>query len=367
MSTKIVFITNILRQPRCIRRINDFIARGYEVKVYGFDREGDNRPLPSFKFECIGCNANDVSYAKRMLNMRKSIAQVIREEGIDCIYYIFSLDNAIATLFANRNIRFIYEVSDLMELQISNSLLSSVLVRINRTIIKRSLLTVYTSEGFVEFLHPRGSQSTKTVVIPNKLNKSCKGTSLSKERKTDINNLRFGFTGAIRTETIYNFVRAVGEFGKHEVHLYGMFTDETNGRYSIKGLVDQYHNVFYHGPFKNPDDFPEIYSNVDIVLCYYKSSKNDLFLEPNKFYEAIYFDCPIIVADDTFVGRKVKLLNVGYTIKNGDEKSLTNFIKSINQQNFDDKVTAIRSLDNDYCIDNTELLFDRLSAIIREV
>ena len=365
MSAKIVFITNILRQPRCIRRINDFINRGYEVKVYGFDRIGDNRPLPSFKYECIGHNSTDDSYPKRMLNIKKSIAEVIKKEGRDSIYYIFSLDNAIAARLVCRNVKYIYEISDLMELLINNKILSNVLAWIDRKIVKHSLLSVYTSEGFVEFLNPSGAEQNKTVVIPNKLNKSCLGKPLIKQRPLDINNIRFGFTGAIRTETLYNLVKAIGEYGKHEVHLYGIFTDESNGRYSIKSLVDRYTNVYYHGAFKNPDDFPDIYKNIDIVLCYYNSSRNDLYLEPNKLYEAVYYDCPIIVADDTFVGRKVKQFNVGYTIKKGDAASLCEFVGSINTENYEEKIAAIKAISKEKCIDNPELLFDILAAILQ--
>ena len=125
MRPKIVFITNILRQPRCIRRINDFIARDYNVKVYGFDRAGDNRALPSFEYECIGINSNEDSYPKRLLKMKESISKVILREGKDSVFYIFSLDNAIAARLAYRNLLYIYEISDLMELQINNRILSN--------------------------------------------------------------------------------------------------------------------------------------------------------------------------------------------------------------------------------------------------
>ena len=465
---KVVFISNILRQARCLRRIQDFIDRGYEVKVYVFDREGDCRALPAYEYECIGVIANGDSYLKRLSIIREGVSKVFKKEGKDCLYYIFSLDIAIVAKLLSYiplsptdsspkqgssireslsghtaqqstpqspsdsssrqgssireslsghtpqqstpqspsdgssrqgssfgeslsghtpqqstpqspsdgssrqgssfgKLRYVYEISDLMELTIKNKLLSKLLVWMNRRIVKHSLLSVYTSEGFVDFLHPKGTDTEKTVVMPNKLNAHCKSLPLAKERKTDIQHLRFGFAGAIRTETMYNLIKVIGEGGKHEVHLYGLFTDENNGRYSIRSLVDQYQNVFYHGPFKNPEDLPEIYSHIDIVLCYYLSSKNDLYLEPNKLYEAIYYDCPIIVADGTFVGRKVKQLNVGYTIDQGDAASLKAFVNSINQSDFDEKVAAIKAIDKDKCIDCPEFLFDRLRPILLQV
>ena len=412
MGMRVVFICNILRQARCLRRIQDFIDRGYEVKVYGFDREGDCRVLPAFEYECVGVIANGDAYLKRLFVIREGVSKVFKKEGKNCLYYIFSLDIAIVAKLLSYiplsptdsspkqgssireslsghtpqqstpqspsdgssrqgssfgKLRYVYEISDLMELTIKNKLLSKLLVWMNRRIVKHSLLSVYTSQGFVDFLHPKGTDAEKTVVMPNKLNAHCKSLPLAKEKTMDIQHLRFGFAGAIRTETMYNLIKVIGEGGKHEVHLYGLFTDENNGRYSIRSLVDQYQNVFYHGPFKNPEDLPEIYSHIDIVLCYYLSSKNDVYLEPNKLYEAIYYDCPIIVADGTFVGRKVKQLNVGYTIDQGDAASLKAFVNSINQSDFDEKVAAIQSIDKEECIDCPELLFDRLRSILPQV
>lgn len=335
--------------------------------VYGFDRNGDCRALPPFKYECIGLISNEDSYWKRLFIIKDGISKVIRKEGKDCLYYIFSLDNAIAARLVCWHLKYIYEVSDLMELMINNKFLSRLLVWMNRKIVKHSILSVYTSEGFVPFLNPNGANPEKTVVLPNKLNAYCKNKPQTKDKSTDLNHLRFGFTGAIRTETIFNLIKTIGECGKHEVHLYGLYTDENNGGYSIRSLVDQYKNIFYHGPFKNPDDLSDIYSHIDIVLCYYKSSGNDLYLEPNKLYEAIFYDCPIIVAENTFVGRKVKQLNVGYTIEQGDVDSLKTFLASINQSNFDEKVAAIKVIDKNECIDHPELLFDRLGYILPHV
>ena len=363
---KVVFITNILRQPRCIRRIKDFISRGYDIKVYGFDRQDDNRALPNFDYQCIGVNSNSESYVSRLFKMRNSISAIINREGIDCTYYIFSLDVAIASLAAKRKIKFCYEISDLMELQVKNKLISSILVRLNRWIISQSVLNVYTSEGFVDYLSPKGACSDRTVVLPNKLNREISKLKDFNRKSIDINNIRFGFTGAIRTETIYNFIDAVGQLGKHEVHLYGIFTDEGNGRYSIKSLVDKYSNVFYHGVFKNPDDFPEIYSNFDLVLCYYYSSKNDIYLEPNKLYEAIYFRCPIVVSDGTFVGKKVSETNIGYVIPAKCKNSLVDFIDSINETTYYEKLEALNIIPKENALDDSKPLFKMMDSILKK-
>lgn len=35
----IVFILNSIQHPRCAKRIDEFLSRGYTVAVYGFSRE----------------------------------------------------------------------------------------------------------------------------------------------------------------------------------------------------------------------------------------------------------------------------------------------------------------------------------------
>ena len=46
-----------------------------------------------------------------------------------------------------------------------------------------------------------------------------------------------------------------------------------------------------------------------------------------------------------------------------DAASLNDFITSINQADFDEKVAAIKAISKDDCIDNPQLLFDRLKSI----
>ena len=91
------------------------------MKVYGFDRGGDCRVLPPFAHECIGVVSSETSYLKRLFIIWGGISKVIRREGRGCLYYLFSLDNAIVARLACRNIKYIYEISDLMELHLKVS------------------------------------------------------------------------------------------------------------------------------------------------------------------------------------------------------------------------------------------------------
>lgn len=362
---RIVFFVNIIRQARCIRRIEDFINRGYEVEIYGFDREGDNRKLPSFEHTIIGRVSRTKSYFYRLKMMFKRIRDIIKSQNENNLFYIFSLDVAIAYLLAGGLRRkYIYEVSDLMELEVNNKILSKWLVSINRFLIKKSLITIMTSPGFAHYFFKEKIPSN-ICIIPNKLNR--KVISLQKPRPREFNpkEITIGFTGAIRNEAIYNFIEVVGVyFPNIRLNFHGIFTDDKIYSTKIQNAIAKYNNVNYFGPFKNPDDFPEIYSNIDMVLCLYTAKGNDKILEPNKLYEAIFYEKPIIVSKDTYTGKFVEDRNIGYTVNGENHEDIIRFIRSITKEDYKDKVFNCARIAKEDSIDNTDNLFNSLTNIL---
>ena len=363
---KIIFFVNIMRQARCIRRIEDFINNGYDVEVYGFDREGDNRNLPSFNHTIIGEISSKTSYYKRLIMMVNSIKSATKhQEEENAIYYIFSLDVAIAFLMSgNWNRKYIYEVSDLMELEVGNKIISNMLIKCNQFVIKQSVETIMTSPGFERFLFPSHKLNNITI-IQNKLNRHIIDLHAPKQRTFDINNIVIGFTGAIRNEAIYNFVNVIGEdFPNIHLKFHGIFTDDKVYANKIKASIEKYKNIEYCGPFKNPNDFPEIYSNIDMVLSLYTAKGNDKVLEPNKLYEAIYYEKPIIVSKDTFTGDFVESQEIGFTVNGEDKNDIKNFLNSITTKDYLLRSKNCASIAKSNLIDDSSILFDKLKNIL---
>jgi len=74
-------------------------------------------------------------------------------------------------------------------------------------------------------------------------------------------------------------------------------------------------NVFYHGPFKNPDELLSIYSSIDICYVVYDSTDGNVKLAiPNKLYECLFFLTPMIVAKGTYLAERVKELQIGFEV-----------------------------------------------------
>lgn len=361
MATQVVFIVNLLRQARCIRRINDFIDRGYSVKVYGFDRAGDSRQTPNFQYTVLDIIDNKTSYSSRLVMMVQCIRQVIKNEPSNSLFYLFNLDVALASTLTFKRFKYCYEISDLMELEQSNLFLLKALTGVNRFLMSRSKVNVFTSEGFLKYYYPK-KELAKNVVLSNKLNRNCLQLPFPPESEFNPSNIKFSFTGALRGESLFRFVKVISDMNMHEIHLYGIFSDDKMEPL-FKDILNKSGNVFYHGPFKNPADFPDIYKNNNIVICYYYSNKNDVYLEPNKLFEAIFYEKPIVVSNNTFLGDKVRELNVGYVIDGDTEEKIKSFIDQITIENYKEKVLAERRIPKDDSVDNPDLLFKTIQSL----
>ena len=149
---KIVFILNGIYKSRCLKRIEEFINNGYIVDVYGFSWDTDI-PNVSDKFEVkvIGHQSVSYNYIKRLSIIVKALRKVYgKYKREDILFYYFFIDVAMGAFLINRQ-PYIYEESDIPYAGLRNSIVRGVLKRIDKRIIKKSLATIMTSEGFVDY------------------------------------------------------------------------------------------------------------------------------------------------------------------------------------------------------------------------
>lgn len=362
MKPKIIFIINAITAQRCLKRIEEFIANGYEIKAYGFSRSESRHNSPqNFQIEVIGQYDNHLSYIKRVLYMLKALYPIFkRYKNENVIYYYFLLDVAMVSRVLCRS-TYIYEESDMMQALLHNKFLHAFLDFIDRLIIKHSLITVMTSEGFAAYHYGR-QYPNNIIFIPNRLNKKILQLSYT-PTPVNVNHLRFAFVGATRSYDLANFIQIIGNhFPQHEFHIYGVIEDNTQ---LFHELVDTYNNVYYHGVYANPQDLPRIYQNIDILVATYGTQDaNVRFLEPNKLYDAAYFQKPIIVSEGTFTSDKVRKWGIGFSINALDSKSVISFLQSITLEDIHNCIQHCQSLEKSALIDENSELFNRLSTLI---
>lgn len=362
MVNKVVFFV-LGMSPRMDRRIREFVKNGFDVEVYGGRDESSKRyeSEDGYKYNVLYEIGDKFTYKERMkkLPLFKNVVKKYNKKTT--IFYLFSLNVAVLALYTP-GLKFIYEESDMLFDRLSNPLLRKLVVKINKHIINKSFLTVFTSEGFADYYYGANPPSN-IVVIPNRVGPTIKDVEKKEKLPIDFNRLRFGFVGFARYNAIINVSDTVVEkFSDGEFHYYGDLVglkDKT-----IEHLKTQA-NVFLHGAFDYPKGLAEAYSHIDFTVCTYDiSGINTRYAEPNKLYEAIYFETPIIVSSNTFLAKKVERLGIGLSVDSNDKEDIYRRLKDITPQQYQSYVNAMKSISKDKLINVNDAFFKILKENI---
>lgn len=361
--TTIVFILASAQDPRSFKRIREFIGKGYEVEVYAFDRGLSTKNKPTdFEIRIIGAYTEELSYLKRIPIIRKGLAEVKRNiRGRKVLLYAMGLDIAFLSYLVIHK-PFVFEEADLVHTYIGNATIRKAMERIDRFIVRKSRLSVFTSDGFVQY-HYGSNPPSNIVVVPNKLSPKVLDVPLMEKHKFDPGNIQIGFVGGFRFDSIYNFTLVfLKHFPQHEFHVFGLLDDKEQ-----KETLESYPNFHFHGVFKNPDDLPGIYSQLDLALCTYDTRfENVRYAEPNKIYESIYFETPIIVSSGTFLSQRVEELGIGFSIDPFSEEEICRFVEGVSEAEIAKRQESAARIGKQYAIDNNEELFEKLTKIITD-
>ena len=359
---KIVFVLNNITLTRCIKRVSEFIENGYDVDVYGFEQQiGESYATPpNFNITVIGKYSRTESYLARLITYYKSLKPIFKKyKGQNVIFYYFFFNIAFAARLSCRR-SFIYEESDMPYTSLGNKMLRRLFGAIDKKIIQKSLLTVMTSEGFIDY-HFGDERPYNIVVVPNRVNPALMALPYQR-KKIDMNHLSIAFVGGFRYTSVLNFATVVAEsFPQHDFHVFGIVIQ--NGD-ALDSLCKIYRNVHFHGKFRNPDDLPSIYEKIDLVLASYDATSiNAQYAEPNKMYEAIFFRTPIIVSSNTFLEKKVKRLDIGYSVNALNKQEIVAFINGLTEESLTDRIQALGRIPQEKATNKNPELFDYLQNI----
>ena len=359
---RIVVILSSLNNSWLIKRVIALEKIKAPITVYGFERntKSPNRIPENIPVHKIGDIVNGGNYLKRMFVLYKSLKKVFKQNLPQSVYYVSTFDLAIFCCLYRK--RFIYEVSDIVYTSFPR-MAREIFRHIDQILVRRSLFTLMTSEGFKIYLFGN-KLIDKIYYTPNRLSNYFK----KEERGIHIfenGKIRFSFIGLIRyPNTVFRFAKVVGKyFPEYEFHFYGIC--DVNYERDLNELVEMYKNVYYHGPFKNPDDLKAIYAHTDVTICCYDTTNiNERIAEPNKLYESIFFTSPIVVTQNTFLSQRVMLLKCGYSINPFSDNSIKEFIETLTIEELKEVSNNMFHIDKDELIDNTEdVMRERLYSL----
>lgn len=362
---KLIFVLSQISQPRCLKRIETLDKINIPYEAWGFDKKLYNENLSNYsvtinRFNFIRTKNKSVF---NLIRRTKCIGNLIRKSNKNDVFYLFGFDIALYVVLSFKKINYIYEEADISYAG-SNKFLFYVFRFIENKIRSKSLLTVFTSEGFVDYFYKKDNVPNNIFVQPNKLHHSLVNAKRNISVIDNVDKMKFGFIGLIRYKTIFNFAETIGEFFQnHEFHFWG----DTKNKAEVDNLINKYSNIYSHGSFKNPDDLEKIYSQIDIlVVCYDTMNFNTKLAEPNKLYESILFCKPIIVSKNTFLERRVLEWNIGYSVNAQNINEIKEFIKTIRKDDLNRMSQTQKNINIETLIDNPDNISNRILKILKK-
>ena len=338
----IAFFAHERGDARVMKRIAALQAQGREVIGFTFNRVRDKPDVPpTWENIHLGTTYNR-RYLQRLFVFAKCIGVLWRHRqklGNCSILYVVNTDNALLALlgryFSGRRVPLVLELADIQPAMTGSGIVSKILRRIERSVLKRTSLLVTTSPGFVRnYFEPVQGYIGDTFLLENKVYPSLNLPPAISESTGPAANGRpwvIGCFGALRCQRSLEIMHALALKLGAQVRfvLRGYPAGTIAG--DFEKLLGNLPNFQFLGPYQYPDDLAEMYAGIDFNWAFDMSDPNgnSAWLLPNRIYEGGCFGVPVIGAQNTETGRWILKQQLGWTFIEPLEDNLANFFQSL--------------------------------------
>lgn len=337
---KITFLLTNPPNPRMQRRAKAF-SRFAECTLSCIRRSGtDIYQYSESLFTEINEATRDVPAASNLFGRLKAFPGLLKmqmdtlAEMHPDIIYLQGLDCLLVACIYRRlhdaKVKIVYEVADLREAFFDgNSILGKLrnisIQRVEEFLLKRIDLLVATSAKFLDLRYSSLVPKEKTIEVPNIPNME---PFEGYQRKTK-GEFVVGYVGVIRyLNQLTNVVDAAAKAGV-KVIISGGFQDMAASTAFCRHCRDL-GNVEITGKYNYETDIKAIYESFDCVCSVYDvSNPNVRIALPNKLYESVQCEMPLIVSRGTYLGEQVESRGIGATVDCDDVDEIYSLICAI--------------------------------------
>lgn len=322
---KVVFLLPVAGHARYHKRIEALQKLGVEPKILAFERDYYAGKAWSGGYKSLG-KLQHGHYCKRLIPLLKAVPKVRAAVKEADIIYAFDLDVLLFGWLASRSFsgqpKIIYEVGDIREVLLGKRLVARSLRWLERFLLQRTNLLVVTSKAFVSEYY-RGIQGLTDLcyqVIENKLDPDVLRQVEHKARDRSSEVLRIGYFGVLRCPRSWEILKAAARKGGGKIKLY--VRGIPVGIESLEEEAEAIPYIDYGGAYTVSNELADIYGSVDMVwACYpYQGTSigNWQWARTNRFYEACYFQKPMIAQVGTQDGQVIEELGLGICLDLSD-------------------------------------------------
>lgn len=281
---------------------------------------------------------NDTSFLLRLFSLLKlMIFSIYSIKAFKPnIIHLTNLDMLICASiykkFFNKKVKIIYEVADIPEMIITKNenTVTKGIKKIEGKLCKDIYKLILTSPKYYDAYYCNFIEKEKVFFMPNV--PSQKVFQSYKKKKSGI--FTIGFIGFIRyfdaMQTLINAVKQIPDIKL-------LFIGDGMDAQSLQVYAESINanNVEFKGKYDYETEIAFLYGQIDLVYSAYDNrSNNSKIALPNRLYEAIVCELPIIVSEGTYLWDLVKAMEIGEAVDPFNVDNIINTITMMRQDNY---------------------------------
>lgn len=341
---RVLYLVHDLSDPAVRRRVLMLQAGGAEVTLAGF-RRGENRLADIEGVTPLELGTTeDARFVQRLIAVVGAAVRLpLILSGLPKPDVILARNLEMLTLAGRASAHFgsvpiAYECLDVHRLMLRADPVGQALRSAERHFGRKAGLVVTSSPAFAEhYFRPLSGIRAPIHLLENRVLELDDGDiGLPVRVRPEGAPWRIGWFGAIRCrkslDLLCAFTRQME--GRFEVVLRGRpayreFDD-------FDGIVAREPFLRFEGPYRNPEDLPAIYAEVDFTwaIDFFEDGQNSQWLLPNRLYEGCRHGALPIVLDGTETAHLAARHGVGITLADGRLETLTDRFASFDQTVF---------------------------------
>lgn len=311
---------NVICTRRSSQNIWEPAHKNVEHTIYDID-------LPSSR-QLIKRTIASMKYQRMAIEKLEEIEpNIIYAEGLDSLI--------IANKYKRYHVvKIIFEVADLRECFIEYS--KNVFKRVQRYLVSREEkknfkgvdYLILTSPKFFDLHYHKLISRDKMMFIPN----APDAEVFSNYKKKNCGKFTVGFIGGIRyIDQMRMLVDAAESVGCNV--LFAGAGGTTDDYKRITEYCKGKEFVTFTGKYYYNEDIAKLYGMVDCVYAVYEADNPNVRIAlPNKLYEAVYCELPIIVAKETYLAELVREWGAGFAVSHKDIGELIAILKWLSEE-----------------------------------
>ena len=353
MNAKIAYFVHDLTDAAVRRRVRMLTAGGAVVTPIGFRR--GTQPVTAIE----GIPALEIGRSADGRLLQRSLSVAAALAGLSVVApHVRGSDVVIArnlemlVLAARARKRYapaarlVYECLDIHRLLLSHHLDGALLRMLEASLWTEVDLLLTSSPAFVRsYFNPRGFPAPIRVV-ENKVAMLGDAQVVPPAKRQPGPPWRIGWFGMIRCRASLDILSslAAAAGGAIEVVIRGRPSGASFPDFEA-AVADRAY-VRYAGPYRNPEDLPDIYGEVHFAwaIDYYEDGQNSAWLLPNRLYEASAYGAVPIALADVETGAWLAERAAGVVLNEPVRQQLADFFRRLDRDRYEDLESAVRAL-----------------------